>query len=691
MIFGAPAFLWGLLALAIPIAVHLFQFRRYRKVYFSNVDRLEALQTESRRQSNIRRWLVLLMRCLAIVFLVLAFAQPSLPGSGNTLRSGSTVVSVYLDNSFSMENSSSDGSQLEAAKRKAREIVAAYRPGDRYQLLSNAMSGGEYRWLSREEFLDALDLLAIVPASRCLSEVAESQCDFMRQSGAANRHAYIVSDFQRSAADLDALPTDSMSFFTLVPLEGVATDNLYIDTLRLDAPAYFVGGSVNVEATVRNGGAVDAEKLPVRLTVNGRERAIATLDIPAGASAKASMRFTIDSAGWLDGSVDITDYPITFDDRYHFTILAGSSINMLQVDGNGPNDNLRRLFSDDSAVTYQVSSLPSDLSPLNFIVLNEPRDLPSGQAQALASWVEQGGTLTVIPPANANPDALNALLSLLHSPTLNRWQKRPAKASDVDFQSSLYRGVFNGTSSEMEMPTVQGHYTLATGNAVRQTIITLADGTPLLCATPYGDGRLYLFSAPLTAEWTSFVAQALFVPTLYNMALYSRPQPAVSHTLGDRNPIILQGTYDLAVAPPELKPQPSSHIPQPTAFLPDLRRLGNRSALVLHGELSADGIYLLGDKEHLAFNHPRLESQLDFLSRSDIEELLDGRTGYSLVRNAAKPLDQEIRSREGGTPLWHWCILLALAALLAETLLLKIHGKTSESGTPGQTGETIKS
>ncbi|MBR6900326.1 MAG: BatA and WFA domain-containing protein [Bacteroidales bacterium] len=211
MIFGAPLFLWGLLALAIPIAVHLFQFRRYRKVYFSNVDRLESLQTESRRQSNLRRWLVLLMRCLAIVFLVLAFAQPSLPDSGQKLRSGATVVSVYLDNSFSMENSTSDGSQLEAAKQKAREIAAAYRPGDRYQLLSNAMSGDEYRWLSREEFLDAVDLLAITPASRRLSEVAASQSDFMRQSGAANRHAYLVSDFQRSAADLDALPDDSLS------------------------------------------------------------------------------------------------------------------------------------------------------------------------------------------------------------------------------------------------------------------------------------------------------------------------------------------------------------------------------------------------------------------------------------------------------------------------------------------------
>ena len=110
MIFANPIFLWGLLALLIPIAVHFFNFRRYRKVYFSNVERLMEVKSEKRRVKELRRWLVLLMRCLAIAALVLAFAQPTLPGS-EQLQSGTTAVSVYVDNSFSMENSGSNGSQ----------------------------------------------------------------------------------------------------------------------------------------------------------------------------------------------------------------------------------------------------------------------------------------------------------------------------------------------------------------------------------------------------------------------------------------------------------------------------------------------------------------------------------------------------------------------------------------------------
>lgn len=689
MIFSNPLFLWGLLAVAIPIVVHLFQFRRYKKVYFSNVDRLVELRSESRRRSTLRRWLVLLMRCLAIIFLVLAFAQPSLPSKGQTLHSGAMVVSVYIDNSFSMENSGSEGSQLEAAKQKAREIVSAYRPGDRYQLLSNTMSGDEFRWLSREEFLDAVDALQISPASRKLGEVTLRQSDFLKQSGSPNCHAYIVSDFQRSSTEQFGVAAGTADggvcpSFTLVPLEGVATDNLYIDTLHLDAPAYFVGGTVTVEATVRNGGNGDVEKLPVKLVVNGRERALATLDIPAGGSAKAVLHFTIDSAGWLDGRVELTDYPITFDDHYYFTLLAGERINMLQVDGKSPNENLQKLFSSDSNIQYSTTAGNglTTAGNLNFIVLNELTDLPSGQAQALASWVEQGGTLAVIPQADGKVEALNTLLSQLQAPRFDRWVKRPVKASMIDFHSSLYHGVFNGTSDEMEMPTIQGHYSLKDEGAVRQNIITLADGTSFLVSTPKGEGRVYLFSSPLTTEWTDFVSQALFVPSLYNMALYSRPQPAVAHTLGDNNPVFLQGNYNAATTPPQLS-IPNSQF----SIIPDLRRIGNRSALLLHGELTDDGIYSLtasaetGNEsrrgecvEHLAFNYPRLESQLDFLSRDEIEELIDGQENVSLVRNAAKPLDKEIRDRENGTPLWRWCVLLTLLFLLAETLLLKAYG-----------------
>ena len=665
MLFSQPAFLWGLLAVAIPVIIHLFNFRRYRKVYFSNVERLSELQTEQRRRSTVRQWLVLAMRVLAIAFLVLAFAQPVIPTNKDNLRTGTTVVSLYVDNSFSMENASADGSLLDAARDKVREVAEAYSVSDRFQLLTNDMRGTEMRWLNRDELFDALDALTISPAAPLMSEVAVRQLDFMRQSGAHNRHTYIISDFQRTTADLESLPTDSNALVTLVPLSAVETDNLYIDSLVLDAPAYFAGGSVSAEVTLRNSGNRDVEKVPVKLLVDGRERALATVDLAAGAVAKTTLRFSLDHSGWIDGRVVIEDYPVTFDDSYHFTFCVGDHIRLLELDGSLANESLNRLFAADSSIVYQQArQLQHDLTQYDFVILNEPRNLTSGEVQQLSQWVTEGGSLLVIPSTDG-VESLNKLLSSLLAPQLERWVKRTVKATTVDYGSALYRDVFSGRNDEMEMPTVQGHYTLVHGTTVRQSIITLADGSDLLCTTPAGQGRLYLFTTPLTNTQTDFVNQALFVPTFYNMALYSRPLPPVAYTLGSSDPVILQGSYVLDTRPPELSDGADF------SLLPDLRRVGNRQQLILHGELSHDGIYTLGE-EHLAFNYPRRESQMEFLERSEIAHAIDGHEGYTLVRNSAKPLTEELRARDSGRQLWRLCIVLALLALATETLLLKL-------------------
>ena len=667
MRFSHPAFLWGLLAVAIPVVVHLFNFRRYRKVYFSNVERLSELQTEQRRRRTLRQWLVLAMRVLAVVFLVLAFAQPLIPSSKASVRSGNTVVSIYVDNSFSMGNASADGTLLDAARQKVREVVEAYAVSDRFQLMTNDMKGSEMRWLNRDEILLALDDLAPSAASPLMSLVARRQADFLRQTGARTRHAYMISDFQRSTADLAALAADSSALVTLVPLSAVEADNLYVDSVVLDAPAYFTGGTVTVTVAVGNSGSRDAEKVPVKLTVGGRERAMATVDVPAGTTVRTDLVFRLDEAGWVDGCVSVEDYPVTFDDNYYFSFPTGDRIRVLQLDGGCPNMSLRRLFDGDSAIQYQrAERLQHDLTQYDFVILNEPSQLASGEVQQLVQWVTDGGNLLVVPPADGvGVDALNTLLSALQAPQLDRWVPRRVKAGRVDYDNLLYRGVFSGRSDEMELPTVQGHYTCGRTQALRQSVIALDDGTDLLSVTPVGAGRLYLFSVPLSDGLTDFVSQALFVPTLFNMALYSRPLPPACHVLGSAEPILLQGTYDPGVRPPLLTDGAD------VSLLPDLRRVGGRQQLVLHGELVHDGVYTLGE-EHLAFNYPRRESVMQFLERSEIAKAIEGRDGLTLVRNADKPLTDELRARDGGRQLWRLCVVLALLALAAETVLLKI-------------------
>ena len=462
-----PLFLIGLAAVGIPIAIHLLQLRRYRKVYFSNVEMLEELESENRRQRNLRQLLILAARILAIVFLVLAFCQPVIPDKDTRMTSGGTAVSVYIDNSYSMECGGMDGSLIEAARQKAREIAAAYSPGTQFQLLTNNASGIQFRWMSHEEFLDAVNEVEAGAVTTPLSSIARRQNEFLHTSTAGNRHAYIVSDFQRTTADLASYPPDSTVLTTFIPLGGTDVANIYIDSLSFNSPSYFRGATVQVEARVRNDGDKAVEKQPLRLYVGNRERAVTSVDIGARSSATVQMTFSIQDDSLMQGYVETTDYPITFDDRMYFSIPVTPQVPMLVISGKDENSFLKRLFQGDSLVEYRQEPYNrmdyEHLSESRFIVLDELHAIPSGLAQSLVQFVKEGGTLLVTPGKGVEASSYNQLLGALQAPQLGRWSDRQVRSRDMASNHPLYQGVFLHTGAgaksngdEIEMPTVTG-------------------------------------------------------------------------------------------------------------------------------------------------------------------------------------------------------------------------------------------
>lgn len=669
----APLFLIGLVAVGIPIAIHLLQLRRYRKVYFSNVDMLDQVQSQNRKQQHLRQLLVLAARIMAIVFLVLAFCRPVIPSKHSALASGGTVVSVYVDNSYSMQCGGIDGSLMESAKAKAREIADAYRPSDLFQLITNDLTGAQFHWLSRQDFLDAVDELQVTSATSALSAVAQRQNQFLRSATAANRHAYIISDFQCATADLDNYPADSLISVTFLPLGGTQVDNIYIDSLSFDAPAYYPGATVRAQVVIANHGGKGVEKLPLRLFVADKQQALATVDVPAHGSATAQMVFTLQSKGAVQGYVETTDYPITFDDRLYFTLAVQERVPLLVVSGAGENPYLRRLFGADSLVQYRQSPIVSvdyaDLPQHNIIVLDQLHSITSGMAHALSQHLQQGGTVLVVPAADAEVESYNQFLTSVHAPALASWDSHPTRAAQVDMENALYRGVFRGRHEDVELPSVKGHYLLKSGaGTVSQPLITLVDGSPLLVSLPVGLGKVYLMASPLLADYTDFVGQALFVPTLYNMALFSVPPTLPYHWLSSAESIALTADFDGVEAPHLVDAEGGFDL------IPDLRRQGSRWVLVPHGQPTQAGNYRLEPTAiGLSFNHNRRESDLSFYSPQQVQELLRGvmSSRPQVIDSPAKSMTDYIRQRTQGRPLWRWCLVASLAFLLAETVLLR--------------------
>lgn len=673
MVLLSPLYLIGLIAVGIPIAIHLFNLRRYRVIYFSNVDQLQELQQETRKQSRLRELLILAARVLAVVFLVLAFAQPVIPHKNSVLTKGEKAVSVYVDNSFSMENADGEETMLDLAVRKAREIASAYGPDDQYQLLTNDMAGSQFRWLSKEEFLAALEAVAVSPASPMLSSVAQRQQDFLRTMPGADKMAYLISDFQQSSADFAAFPHDSTIHSALVPLVARQTDNLYLDTLMLNAPAYYPGNTATVTVRLRNVGTTRLEDVPLRLYVNGKERTMTTATLEPGGDASAVMSFAVDQVGQLNGSVVATDFPVCFDDTLFFSINVRERIRVLEVDGAEPNSALRKLFANDSSVDFRSLSIKSlDYSLLdgqNMIVLNEVGDLPSGLVQTLLDFAEMGGSLVVVPSDKGDLSGLNALLSAFHAPTLKPYKGTKAKVGKVNFDNALFRNVFDSKVDNMETPSVEGYCPFeSTGGTVCESLMRFVSGSDYLAVTQIGAGKLYLFAAPLRGESTDFVHQALFVPTLFNMALFTLPAGAPYALLGADEPVMLSMA---AAEVCHLRNEEGT-----VDFIPDIRRMNGRSHLFVHSDPRTAGFYTLTsnqDREGLAFNYSRRESVMEFYAPAELRRLLkdNGMDCIEVASNQQKSMEDYIRAQHDGTPLWRWCLLLALLFLGSEIALIR--------------------
>ena len=117
MQFKHPEILYFLFLLLIPILVHLFQFRKFKKEYFTNVRFLKSISIQTRKSSQLKKWLLLACRLLLLFCLILAFAQPFFDAKDSQNRSNETYI--ILDNSFSMQAKGKKGELLKISAKKA--------------------------------------------------------------------------------------------------------------------------------------------------------------------------------------------------------------------------------------------------------------------------------------------------------------------------------------------------------------------------------------------------------------------------------------------------------------------------------------------------------------------------------------------------------------------------------------------
>jgi len=687
MQFVNPLFLFGLLAIAIPVIIHLFNFRRFRRVYFTNVRFLQELKQQTQKQSQLRHLLILAMRILAIASLVMAFAQPYIPFSDIQSKIASrNAVSVFVDNSFSMEATGINGTLLDESKQKAREIVSAYKSTDLFQLLTCDFEGRHQRLVSRDEFITMLEEVKISPSVHAFSEIVRRQYDILGSETSARRSSYIISDFQKSSySSIDFRPDSTVSVY-LVPLKSTAVANVYIDTCWFIQPMQQPGKTSLVTARVWNKSENDLEKIPLKLLINNQQKSVASIDVKAGMSTTIELPFTIHKAGPQHGMLQVTDYPVTYDDKFYFSFDVLSSINVLAINGGAENRFLNALFAQDSSVkltNLNEKSLDySRLSQSDLIILNEIQGISTGLAEEIKRYVTNGGSILILPAPNADLVTYNSFLTSLKAPLYQQPDTSDTKVVRLSEESYLFRDVFEKQQGKVianntDLPKVNKHYPIAFSTSMLTVpLMGMLNGREFLTLTSSGLGQVLQLTVPLDPAFSNFPQQALFVPVLYNIALISHPSHSLYNFIGDNKGILIR-----TAVPEGDKVFRIKSLQSDFEMVPQISSAGNMSSIFVGNQVPMAGNFeLVNDKvivTSLAFNYNRGESNLACNSINELESILDKAhlSSFSILKTGQKPLNEVIAQINSGTQLWKYFIWLALLLLLTEILLIRFFKK----------------
>ncbi len=651
--FAFPLFLWALTALAIPILIHLFNFRKTTRIFFSNTRLLNQIRQETTQKRKLKQYLVLASRLLFLFFLVIAFAQPFLPAT-EQITPGREVT-LYLDNSYSMTSGIGDQTRaLDAGLNFAREVATLFPADTRYKLVTNDFAPFSNSYKTKAELLDLLTQVRLSPVSRTFREVRD-------RAAAGNNELFWISDFQKSTLDLGSVRTDSAQSLHLVSIPLNQASNVLIDSVYLEDP-FVVGGQRNIlNVRVRNEGMNTRSEMVIKLTINDIQSGSASVDLESNATAAVKFDLAQGLSGLNRLVLSFSDFPVSFDNVFYLTLNFSERIRVVEIRNTAGF--VEKVFGNTALFAYRAFT-PGNIdlgtvSQSDLVILNGVDNLDAGLAGALREYRRGPGTVFIIPSAKSDGAGLRALAGNL--PLRAAGITAMQELDKPDFQNPFFENVFEERSTILAMPHARP--VLAWGDD-RSALLSFKDGTPFLSRS----GNTFILAAPLDKDFSDFQSHAIFVPVMYRMAasghrISQKPYYLLSESiatlqmdsLAGEAPVILSGKQEI---------------------VPAQRRSGDRVVLEIPRFSIDPGFYVARIQTDtlgmIAFDMDKRESLLDQWTGEEVKTMLGGGDNVSIFRPAAEgSFSNEIKERYLGRQLWKYALVLALLFLLAEVLLIR--------------------
>jgi len=460
--FVAPwLFAAGAAATSVPIIIHLLNKRKFRIVIWAAMDFLLAAQRRNARRLKFQRWLLLAVRCLALLVLAAAIGQLVLNSNvlGGLLGSGQRAVVVVWDDSYSMgfQRQGAD-SAYDNSKKLLIDWLGKLSSADKVMIIQ-AHRGGivtgnkpspDHKGLqSQVKNAELSDAGTDLPAA--LDQAASVLKD-QQTAGVQTREVIILTDFSNSSIhdpvrgvgaenriqglegdrlkkSMELLRAQTTSPPKILDVGSPDQANTAVTDIRPQRPIVVAGYPAKFDVTVMNATASPQIDKPLTILVDGMVVHTEKLGkIDAGSVRQVVVDIAIQTPGRHMVEARIPPDQLPLDDARRLVLNVQREIPILLVDGDPPDN--RHLGSTQYlsyAYTFPAQGKPggvfstkvitelelptTPLAPYAAVILSDTSAPRSGMVRDnLQKYVEAGGLLMIFPGDNTNPKEMNDAL-----------------------------------------------------------------------------------------------------------------------------------------------------------------------------------------------------------------------------------------------------------------------------------------
>lgn len=690
MSFLNPIFLFALIAVGLPLVIHLLNLRKPKKVQFSTLAFFKELQKTTIRKIKIKRLLLLMLRFLAIVCLAMVLARPFLPPSlgAGAVNNQPTLYAILVDNSISMNRIGSKGPLTDQANDLIQKILDVSGERDRFIIQTTNGEPLNLSVSSAGQMERKINDVKVTKTGAFIAERLNGLLSALETAPYQNKKLYIIDDRNPELKEVLEDRVDDLSddlAISVLNVEDVKVQNTFVSEITTSSSMVGKGIPFNVDVLVQNEGEVIATNQFLTLTVGEETIGQYSFQIDPGASQSFSFEINPDTEGSITGSAIIEGDDFTQDNEYFFSVQIPSKRDILWITSDTENPNavsytsviLDAQLEGNNQITYSKTTLNSlsnySIEEFDALILEQLDEIPEFLFSDIQQFVQKGKGVVFFPSETADIQNYNDFLSLFNAGdfvgVLGDYTSfnSIAKGSVLLEDHPVFEGLFQRDSDEelsFTIPDIYYYLKLRTNNSgLGLNIIEMNNGDPLLREKKFGEGRVLLFTIGNNPGWSNFPVKAIYAPTYYRTILY-----AGSLEEGGLNNNYLGKPFEWSG---DADAQQTELIYNDETIQVNPRNIGGAISLLYTGYDWEPGFITITDGEKIyktAVNLSKSESSFN----AEVELIPEISDMINIVDAGAltsAEITREIKASGFGKEIWHWFILAGFLLLVTESLV----------------------